>query len=183
MNEVLFCPGNFLWSAPEVFSTPLRLALHCILFVTEETAAFIKCCSDEFGSATFLKEEIVQGGVIDIDKKKANIIEVTTDNAPEVKLPEGIPSPETAVSKAYLELREKAKVKRGGWVPDFNDTTQYKYWPVFDMRSGFAYSYSDCTRTHSGTMVGSRLCFPTEKMAKEFALENIELYRIVYCTE
>ena len=130
-----------------------------------------------------MKEEIVQGGVIDIDKKKANIIEVTTDNAPEVKLPEGIPSPETAVSKAYLELRERAKVKRGGWVPDFNDTNQWKYWPAFDMRSGFAYTNTYYPYSTSYAMVGSRLCFPTESMAKEFALENIELYRIVYCTE
>ena len=148
-----------------------------------ETGSFLRCKSTEFGEQVFPMSNVAIDGTISCGRGiDFTVVEVNTDT-PESKQSEGITSTETAVAKAYLELREKAKVKRGGWVPDFNDTTQYKYWPVFDMRSGFAYSYSDCTRTHSGTMVGSRLCFPTEKMAKEFALENIELYRIVYCTE
>ena len=152
--------------------------------VIEETAAFVKCSSDEFGVATFSKEGIVVGESISIgvDKKKGAIIEVTLA-APEEKLPDGLSLSETGVAKAYLELREKAKIKRGGWVPDFNDKSQWRYWPVFNTASGFGFSYTYCDDPGTSTYVGSRLCFPSEKMAKEFALENIELYRIVYCTE
>ncbi len=151
---------------------------------TEETAAFIRCLSAKGQeSYIFLKENIVVGGKLFYNEEEATIIEVTTDDAAEVKLPEGINSTETAVAKAYLELREKAKVKRGGWVPDFNDTNQWKYWSIFDGSKGFAYAGATYSYAHSRMLVGSRLCFPTEKMAKEFALENIELYRIVYCTE
>ena len=155
-----------------------------------ETGGFLRCKSTEFGEQVFPLDKIAMDNTLCCDVKgvgiKIEIVEIGADLGTEKSsevVRENSSSTETAVAKAHLELREKAKVKRGGWVPDFNDTNQLKYWPEFDMRSGFAYTDTGYAYSDSYTVVGSRLCFPTEEMAKEFALENIELYRIVYCTE
>lgn len=88
---------------------------------------------------------------------------------------------EQQVSNAYTMLRILAKSKRDGWEPDWNDSSQYKYYPWFDYEAGVGFVV-DGTRyadAYSGTGVGSRLCFPNREMAIEFAKENIELYRII----
>lgn len=70
-----------------------------------------------------------------------------------------------------------AEWEHNGWVADWNDTSQQKWEPIFDMRAGCVlsrsyYDYS-CTRTYAG----SRLSFPTEKRSNDFARKYISLYK------
>ncbi len=90
---------------------------------------------------------------------------------------------EQAVLMAYHRLRRNAKEKRGEWTPDFNNSSQKKYYPFprFD-GSGFVVVDADCgwTLAHSDAVVGSRLCFPTAEMALEFFDENKEDYNFIF---
>lgn len=52
-----------------------------------------------------------------------------------------------------------------GWRPDWNNSDQYKYWPWFNMKSGFGFSFTDYVFWGTGTHVGSRLCFKSEELS------------------
>jgi len=55
-----------------------------------------------------------------------------------------------------------------GWVPDWNESNQYKYYPWFEMgsSSGVGFSFGDCDAWFTYSYVGSRLCFKTADLAK-----------------
>ncbi len=86
---------------------------------------------------------------------------------------------EELVSAAYRTLRIEAKKMRGDWTPDWTDSSQAKYVPWFEYKSGVGFSLGDYVSWSASTFVGSRLCFPSEKMAKEFAKKFIKEYNII----
>ena len=77
---------------------------------------------------------------------------------------------------ATMKLRIIAQALNEGWKPDWNDLSEYKYYPYFDMRSGFGFSNTtyDCTGTD--TAVGSRLCFKSRELAEYAGTKFIKLY-------
>lgn len=71
-------------------------------------------------------------------------------------------------------IRKKRKKK-----PDFNNSNETKYNPVFDMRStsGFAFSYSLCDYWSAYSDVGSRLCIPSDRaLMEQLAVEFLPIY-------
>lgn len=80
---------------------------------------------------------------------------------------------------ARLKLILIAKVLRGDWEPDFSNSNQQKWIPIFKFSagSGFDVSDSDCDYGSTATIVGSRLCFPSEELSDYFGKQFIELHR------
>ncbi len=79
--------------------------------------------------------------------------------------------------RAYMLLVMTAKVFNEGWTPDWNNSSEYKYYPWFKMGAGFdfagtAYVYA-ATRTYSA----SRLCFKDEKTAEHAGRTFLDIYR------
>ena len=73
--------------------------------------------------------------------------------------------------------------KADGFVPDFADRGQWKYFPWFkydDKTAGFVYATSDCTASFANASFGSRLCFISESRAKEFGEKYVDLYNDVF---
>jgi len=70
----------------------------------------------------------------------------------------------------YQKIVLIAKALNEGWVPDWGNSSEYKYRPWFDMggTSGSRFSYFDFDYDDSISCVGSRLCFKTRALA-EFA--------------
>lgn len=68
---------------------------------------------------------------------------------------------------AYRKLKLIAKTLNEGWVPDWNNSSEYKYYPYFNMtkqgENGFACDDYDDWRADSA--VGGRLCFKTRDLA------------------
>ena len=65
-----------------------------------------------------------------------------------------------------------------GWIPDWSNTNQTKWFSWFYVLSsgfGFAGSYYDCDRSH--TTVGSRLCTDTSDKALYIAEQFKDLYQ------
>ena len=79
---------------------------------------------------------------------------------------------------AYKKLKLIAKVLRGDWQPDWNNSSQYKWFPFFKCSSGsgFGFSFSYYNFDRAFTNVGSRLCFPTEELATYFGKQFIEIH-------
>jgi len=78
---------------------------------------------------------------------------------------------------AYRKLKIIAKAINNGWIPNWNDTNQRKWFPYFNLSSGFGFSFSFCVYVSADTGVGSRLCFETEEKATYAGTQFLELYR------
>ena len=69
--------------------------------------------------------------------------------------------------------------KADGFVPDFADRNQRKYFPWFeydDEHAGFVFAPASYTASTAGASIGSRLCFKSESRAMEFGKKYADLY-------
>lgn len=73
--------------------------------------------------------------------------------------------------------------KADGFVPDFADRSQWKYFPWFkwsDDNAGFVYASADFSASAASANVGSRLCFKSESRAMQFGKMYTDLYNDVF---
>ena len=76
--------------------------------------------------------------------------------------------------------------KADGFVPDFSNVGQYKYYPwfVYDKEDGrFVYAFTSYTPSYANACLGSRLCFKSSARAKQFGKQFIELYNKVFLSK
>jgi hypothetical protein len=78
---------------------------------------------------------------------------------------------------AYKKLKVIIKAINNGWIPDWDNLNQRKWFPWFGLSSGFGFSRSffDCGRTAAS--VGSRLCFESEEKSDYAGRQFIGLYK------
>lgn len=73
--------------------------------------------------------------------------------------------------------------KADGFVPDFSDSSQYKYFPwfVYDKdAAGFVCAYTYSAASYASASFGSRLCFKTANRARQFGEKFADLYNQVF---
>lgn len=73
--------------------------------------------------------------------------------------------------------------KEDGFVPDFSDSKQDKYFPwfVYDKDvAKFVYATTGNTPTAGHTLIGSRLCFKTSERAEQFGKQFVDLYNKIF---
>lgn len=90
---------------------------------------------------------------------------------------------EQEVTNAFLTLRFIAKAKKQGWKPDYGNSSQRKWFPVFywDSKSSrWVFSHSHYYYGNSSTTVGSCFVFKTENDAEEFGKDTGELHNILF---
>jgi hypothetical protein len=92
---------------------------------------------------------------------------INPEQLPELSsIPEGFRKPLLALYKLLIIY----KAINNGWIPDWNDHDQYKYYPWFEvLSSGFGFSFSYYLCDNSTTDVGSRLCTDTSEKAMYIA--------------
>ena len=84
---------------------------------------------------------------------------------------------------AHYKLVKIAQALNDGWQPNWNDSSEYKYYPWFrvaadDKRpSGFGFSATLCDGWYTGTIVGSRLCFKSSALALYAGKQFKKLYQ------
>lgn len=91
--------------------------------------------------------------------------------------------PEKVVAKtdtpdeaAYKKLKVIAKAINNGWEPDWDDTDEKKWWPWFNLSSGFGFSGSTYDFDSSYSTVGSRLCFESKEKSTYAAETFLSIY-------
>lgn len=90
--------------------------------------------------------------------------------------------------KALIALNElftiaEAWNKADNFVPDFSDSSQYKYYPwfVYDKgAAGFVCANANYAATSTRATIGSRLCFKTRNRAIQFGKQFVDLYNQVF---
>lgn len=73
--------------------------------------------------------------------------------------------------------------KGDGFVPDFSDWEQDKWFPWFVYKrdvAGFVYAHTYSAPTSAYATVGSRLCFKTKMRAEQFGKQFVDLYNKVF---
>lgn len=73
--------------------------------------------------------------------------------------------------------------KEDGFVPDFSNKGQWKYFPWFEYSkeaAGFVYASTSNAASAASANVGSRLCFKSESRAEEFGKKYADLYNEVF---
>lgn len=78
----------------------------------------------------------------------------------------------------YDNLCLSIKILNEGWVPDWEDQNQPKYYNYFRMKGGF--SYVDVYYTDTNTTVPSALCLKDEHTANLACILLTKLYKKVY---
>lgn len=83
---------------------------------------------------------------------------------PVISLPFQSPADDLQLAvNATFQAYVICEVLNEGWKPNWNNSSEYKYYPYFDMRNGF--SYDDYHSWTSVTSVSSRLCFKSADLA------------------
>ena len=73
--------------------------------------------------------------------------------------------------------------KADGFVPDFSDLSQIKWFPWFTYdkgTAGFVCVNTNCTFTYAHAYFGSRLCFKSSARAEQFGKQFADLYNMVF---
>lgn len=73
--------------------------------------------------------------------------------------------------------------KEDGFVPDFSDWEQDKWFPWFvydEDAAGFVYASTPNTATYAAASFGSRLCFKSPTRAEQFGKQFADLYNKVF---
>ena len=73
--------------------------------------------------------------------------------------------------------------KEDGFVPDFSDWHQSKWFPWFkydEDTARFVYAYTNGTPTVANANIGSRLCFKKPERAEQFGKLFVDLYNAVF---
>ena len=73
--------------------------------------------------------------------------------------------------------------KEDGFVPDFSDWNQDKWFPWFkydEDAAGFVYANADNTPTNADAYFGSRICFKSSARAAQFGKQFADLYNKVF---
>lgn len=73
--------------------------------------------------------------------------------------------------------------KEDGFVPDFSNKGQWKYYPWFKYEvesAGFVCAATNATASVAHAHIGSRLCFKSESRAEEFGKKYVDLYNEVF---
>ena len=78
---------------------------------------------------------------------------------------------------AYKKLKVIVRAINQGWTPDWNNTDQKKWYPYFNLSSGFGFSHTDYLYVNTDATVGSRLCFETQEKAIYAGEQFLEIYK------
>lgn len=81
---------------------------------------------------------------------------------------------------AYRQVKYIARALNEGWEPDWTNSNQYKYRPLFKFNDASAvggFSYLDFAYGRSASAVGSRLCFKSSELAEYAGKQFLDIYR------
>lgn len=122
--------------------------------------------------------------------KKSQIKEISFTNvfdmlaesltADEVKILAYIGNEPTMLKlQAYLKLMLIAKVLNEGWVPDWINDDEYKFYPVFYCQSDMEFQCGSCQSCTRSTYGAYGVCFKTPELAFYAGKQFQDIYNII----
>ncbi len=150
-----------------------------------ETEQLLAKLNDIQSTLDVLKDQITNkttpkvksGNVMERVKSYEDACEELSLNAIEI-LPYKDPKTKDEIYyNAHKKLVIIIRALNEGWMPDWSNKDEYKYWPYFEYKeSSFGFSYAHCDSWGTDADVGSRLCLKTEKLARYTGENFIKIY-------
>jgi len=78
---------------------------------------------------------------------------------------------------AYRKIKMIAQVLNEGWTPTWTNSSEYKYFPYFEYKSGFGFSFSTSIFWYVRTIVGSRLVFKSRELSDYAGKQFQDIYK------
>ena len=131
-------------------------------------------------SPDWFKEEMIKSfGKEVFEKRDFKEIKTFEDACVEMEIdPQSFNfSTDTPDEAAYKKLKVIVQAINQGWTPDWKDSKQRKWWPYFNLSSGFGFSLSGYDYVNVNAHVGSRLCFETEQKSDYAAKQFSDIYK------
>lgn len=139
------------------------------LTITKEAAAQAFKNADKKGQkllTDLFGEKNLSLEITDRVKTLEDALEIAGEDAQGMLLGYKGSNKDMIAASAFAKLTLIARVLNEGWVPDWSDSNQYKYYPYFKAKeAGFGFSITDYDCWNAFTTVGSRLCFKTSELA------------------
>lgn len=85
----------------------------------------------------------------------------------------------TEDEQAYCKLKIIIRALNEGWTPDWNNSSQYKYYPWF-YQNAPGFRLNVVVSYFAASAVGSRLCFKSEELAIYAAKQFLDLYKTFF---
>lgn len=80
--------------------------------------------------------------------------------------------------RAYILLKMMTKSLNEGWTPDWDNSSQPKYYNCFYLGGGSSgFRFYDCAYWRTLSYVGSRLCFKSAPLAEHAAKHFLDVYK------
>ena len=91
-------------------------------------------------------------------------------------------TPDRIAINAFAKVSLIAKALNEGWVPNWDNEDEYKYYPWFDMRNGSDSGFSCSIYDNSSyfTYVGSRLCYKSKELVEYASKQFEEVYKQLF---
>ena len=78
----------------------------------------------------------------------------------------------------YRKLKTVIKVLNEGWVPDWTNGNQAKWYPYFRLSSGaFGFGATSCDRSNANAGDGSRLCLSSAELATYAGKQFVDIFK------
>jgi hypothetical protein len=112
-------------------------------------------------------------------KKDFRDIKTFEDACKELELDpsEVFSSSDTPDEIAYMKLKAVIRAINQEWIPNWNNNNEKKWWPYFNLSSGFGFSDAGYHCVNTCTPVGSRLCFESQEKATYAGQQFQDLYK------
>ncbi len=125
--------------------------------------------------------------IIEAPEKKKDIFErlqtyedccIELNIDPQAQLPYDKPMNDVEISiNAYAKLIVICKAFNEGWIPDWNNSNEAKWYPWFQKNSSsFGFSFTGYGSWYSCTSVGSRLCLKTKTITEHVGKKFEKIY-------
>lgn len=84
-------------------------------------------------------------------------------------------------ANAYIMLVNIIRIKNKGWIPNWDDLNEYKYYAYFRMQTGkTGFVFYAAYYANDDSSVGSRICFFSREVCEATAKEFLAIYKIYY---
>jgi hypothetical protein len=109
-----------------------------------------------------------------------NAVDANTGKSIDTLLAINSTDPILVAAKISAMLMVICKALNEGWKPNWTNSSEYKWYPYFDMSSGSGLSFDTADGWNTHTTVGSRLCFKSRELAEYAGKQFIQLYHLLY---
>lgn len=83
----------------------------------------------------------------------------------------------------YMIACVVAKALNEGWTPDWDNSSEYKYYPWFNMSPSVGFSFGGFAIVDAYSTVGSLLCFKSRKLSDYAGKQFLDVYEKIMVTK